>query len=95
MFCCPLTCPQAASGCVESRRRRHWPAFVADSPQDSRSQRLYFVDIDLNTVYVYDPKQGKYGYSHFDKNVTAIALLAGQEGVSVQLATGVEPCAVY
>ncbi|RSH82843.1 hypothetical protein EHS25_005833 [Saitozyma podzolica] len=49
---------------------------------DSRSQRLYFVDIDLNTVYVYDPKEDKYGYSHFDKNVTAIALLEeAQEGL--------------
>lgn len=86
---------QAASGCVEGRRCRTCPAFVTDSPQDSRSQRLYFVDIDLNTVYVYDPNQDKYGYSHFDKNVTAIALLEGQEGVSVLSATAVETCHVY
>lgn len=41
------------------------------------------MDIDLNDVYVYDPASELYGLSHFDKNVTAIALLENQEGVSL------------
>lgn len=53
--------------------------------QDSRTGLLYFADIDLNTVYVYQPSSDKYGYTHFEKNVTAIALLDSGEGVSVQL----------
>ncbi|BEJ12736.1 hypothetical protein CspHIS471_0211960 [Cutaneotrichosporon sp. HIS471] len=48
---------------------------------DARSKRLYFVDIDLNDVYVYDPATEKYGVNHFDKNVTAIALLEDGEGL--------------
>jgi hypothetical protein len=43
------------------------------------------VDIDLNDVYVYDPATDKYGVSHFEKNVTAIALLEEGEGVSYPL----------
>lgn len=57
-------------------------ADIAGCVWDSRSKRLYFVDIDLNNVYIYDPLSNKYGYTHFDKNVTAIALLESGEGVS-------------
>ncbi|WOO78231.1 Regucalcin [Vanrija pseudolonga] len=56
--------------------------------QDSRTKRLYFVDIDLNAVYVYHPGLDKYGYSHFDKNVTAIALLASQDGLIAAIEDG-------
>lgn len=66
------------SGLVPATR----PLLAQAEIQDSRSQRLYFVDIDQNNVYVYDPASDKYGVSHFDKNVTAIALLEDQDGVS-------------
>ncbi|KAM0747081.1 hypothetical protein T439DRAFT_367376 [Meredithblackwellia eburnea MCA 4105] len=48
---------------------------------DSRSKRLFFVDIDEGRVYVYDPKSNKYGYSQYDKKVTSIALLEEQDGL--------------
>ncbi|OCF40867.1 hypothetical protein I317_05317 [Kwoniella heveanensis CBS 569] len=55
---------------------------------DTETQRLYFVDIELNNVFVYEPKSDKWGYSHFEKKVTAIALLQEQEGLIAAIEDG-------
>ncbi|WVF69448.1 hypothetical protein IAT40_004225 [Kwoniella sp. CBS 6097] len=55
---------------------------------DIKTQRLYFVDIELNNVFVYDPRDDKWGYSHFEKKVTAIALLEGSDGLIAAIEDG-------
>lgn len=54
----------------------------SDTRQDSRSKRLYFVDIDQKKLYTYEPSSGTIGYDVFDHKITAIALLEKGEGVS-------------
>lgn len=54
----------------------------SDLRQDSRSKRLYFVDIDQKKLYTYEPSSGTIGYDVFDHKITAIALLEKGEGVS-------------
>lgn len=54
----------------------------SDIRQDSRSKRLYFVDIDQKKLYTYEPSSGTIGYELFDHKITAIALLEKGEGVS-------------
>ena len=51
--------------------------------QDTRLQRLYFVDIDACKVYTYEPSSGIVGYEVFEKKITAIALTEEGDGVGV------------
>jgi hypothetical protein len=50
--------------------------------QDVSTQRLYFVDIDQNKVYTYEPSSDTIGYQTYDQKVTALALIADRPGVS-------------
>lgn len=59
---------------------------LSDIRQDSRSKRLYFVDIDQKKLYTYEPSSGTIGYEVFDHKITAIALLEKGEGVSTYAA---------
>jgi hypothetical protein len=61
---------------------------------DSRTQRLYFVDIDGRKVFTYEPKSGVCGFQLFDKKMTALALRETELGVSPDDSFGVtEPAA--
>ena len=76
---------QGVSGYVYSTTGTPTRAF-SDVPQDSRSKRLYFVDIDQKKLYTYEPSSGTIGYEVFDHKITAIALLEQVEGVSTHTA---------
>lgn len=49
---------------------------------DTRTQRLYFVDIDGRKVFTYEPSTGIHGFQLFDKKMTALALRETEAGVS-------------
>ncbi|TYJ51624.1 hypothetical protein B9479_007794 [Cryptococcus floricola] len=55
---------------------------------DSRGQRLYFVDIEQNKVFTYEPSSGKRGYELFEKNITALALLENGDGLIAAVEDG-------
>lgn len=50
---------------------------------DTRTQRLYFVDIDARKVFTYEPSTGVYGFQLFDKKITALALRETRLGVGM------------
>lgn len=52
------------------------------SPQDVKKQRLYFVDIDEQRVYTYEPASCTIGYETFSRKITSLALTKGGHEVS-------------
>jgi hypothetical protein len=54
---------------------------------DTRTQRLYFVDIDGRKVFTYEPSTGIHGFQLFAKKMTALALRQAEPGVSLVVQT--------
>ncbi|OCF60795.1 regucalcin [Kwoniella mangroviensis CBS 10435] len=55
---------------------------------DSRRQRLYFVDIDQNKIYTYEPSTGIYGYQTFSNKIGSISAMENDTGLVVDIDTG-------
>jgi hypothetical protein len=65
---------QVASGYVRSRD--------SSSSKDVSKQRLYFVDIDEQRIYTYEPASSTIGFQVFGQKITSLALTVHGNGVS-------------
>ncbi|OCF30848.1 regucalcin [Kwoniella heveanensis BCC8398] len=55
---------------------------------DTRKQRLYFVDIDQNKIYTYEPSSGIHGYQTFSNKIGSISTVEDGTGLIVDIDTG-------
>ncbi|WVQ67496.1 uncharacterized protein L199_005696 [Kwoniella botswanensis] len=55
---------------------------------DTRTQKLYFVDIDQRKVYTYEPSSGIYGYQTFENKITSLSGLADGSGLIAAVDVG-------
>ncbi|WVR05529.1 hypothetical protein IAU60_002547 [Kwoniella sp. DSM 27419] len=55
---------------------------------DTRTSRLYFVDIDQYKVYTYEPSSGVHGFQTFDNKVTSLSGMEHGEGLIAAIDTG-------